>query len=196
MKPLTILVDMDSIVADIATPWYASYNQRTGDDLTVERVTDWDTRLACRFPEFIFPIIREPGFFLKPEPMPGATEGVRALVDQGHNIFLATAAPGTIALTDKALWIAKYMPWFDVEKNLLLGYQKDLYRADVLFDDGPHNLVAYRRAWPNAKIATISYPYNRHVLSYVDLIAGDWRDPLVCWARFVDWIDALGRGTM
>ena len=42
-EKLTILVDMDSIAADLQEKWYGAYNKRYNDTITVDDILSWDT---------------------------------------------------------------------------------------------------------------------------------------------------------
>ena len=76
------------------------------------------------------------GLFSEMDPMPGALEGYRALVHQGHDVFILSTAPwgNPSAWRDKLEWVKKYLG--DVaEKRLILTHHKYLVNGDVLIDD-------------------------------------------------------------
>jgi 5'-nucleotidase len=186
MRPLTVLIDLDSIIVDLWAEWCPRYNRRTGDTLTMEKITDWGVS-AAKHRGALFGVLKDPGFFASLRPFPGALEGVKAISDLGHRVVIVTAGR-KYALHDKAEWVEKHLPWLDGETSLVLAWAKELVRGDVLFDDGPHNVEAYRKAWPGASIATIAYPYNRDALHHCDLVAGSYANPAAAWARFVAWV--------
>jgi len=194
MESKTILIDMDSIIVDIEEKWYGQYNATFGDNLTTEKIKTWDLDRFCKpsdqVPHPVFSILAQPGFFLDLPALPGALEGLRRLSDGGHNVMLVTSPPNIPSMSDKATWIKTQMPWFNVHKNLILTYQKNLVKGDILFDDGPHNITRYRQAWPNAAIATIAYPYNESAQSQCDLVTGTYLDTAAAWDRFCSWVEA------
>ncbi len=191
MKRLTLLVDMDDIVVDLQPSWFAAYNRGWNDHVTPEMMTDWDVSRFAKHGKAIFEPLGWRDFFRELPEMPGAVAALRELQDEGHDVHLVSAAPNAEAHKGKVEWVfADHMPWLP-KKNLWLGHRKAMLRGDVLFDDGPHNLLDYRAAWPGARIATIEHPYNRHALASCDLVAGHYTEPEAAWARFVPWVRGL-----
>jgi 5'(3')-deoxyribonucleotidase len=182
-----VLVDLDSIVVDLWTPWAARYNERTGDTLTIEQITDWGVS-AAKKRGALFGVLKDPGFFASLRPFPGALQGLKAIADAGHRVVIVSAGR-SYALSDKVEWVEKHLPWLDIETSLVLTFAKELVVGDVLFDDGPHNVEAYRKAWPLSRIATIAYPYNMPSHVHCDLVAGNYTDAAGAWASFVEWVN-------
>ena len=76
------------------------------------------------------------GLFAEMDPMPGALEAYRSLVDKGHDVFILSTAPwkNPSAWSDKLKWVKHYLS--DVaEKRLILTHHKYLVQGDVLIDD-------------------------------------------------------------
>lgn len=162
MKP-RIIVDLDSVVVDLMSKWLRTYNARWVDDLTMDRITDWDTSKFVR-PECgkrVFDILAEPGFYTDLDPIPAALEALEYL--RGYaEIHIATHAVNNIGIAhDKLTWLAKYMP--AQVGNIFLGPDKAVLSGDVLIDDGPHNLIGYHREHPRALCIGPEYGYNRDV---------------------------------
>src|SRR6266540_13587 len=189
-KSLTVLLDLDSIIVDIWEPWYREHNRRWGDDLSIEKVTSWDIGLFVKPGSRPFDIINEKGFYIGLRPLPGAINGVNRLVRAGHKVYILSAAPSLPSWSEKAAWVAGWLPRID-QKNIIFTHAKTLVKGDVLFDDGPHNLLGYRAAWPKAKLATIAYPYNQVALLEADLVAGDHHGIARAWSRFTAWVEDL-----
>lgn len=185
----TVLVDLDSIVVNIEEEWYRRYNEKHGDDLSIERVLSWDTSKYAKAGAAVFDTLNEPGFFEALKPLPGAVEGVNELLDEAR-VLIVSHGPTPGSYSEKARWLQRWLPEVSL-KQLILTYSKDAVRGDVLFDDGPHNLRSYRQAWPDSRLATIAYPYNADVRAeagVVDLVAGDYHDTAAAWAAFVRWV--------
>lgn len=166
MSDLTVLVDMDSILVNLDEKWYANYNERYDDALTHERVVSWDTHLyvkeACG--KKIYDILKEPGFYLDLRPLPGAIAGIEALRDNGCNIVVATSAMNNFGIMrDKISWLEKHLPWLNAS-NIFLGSDKRLLYANVMIDDGPHNIKDFLVTNPLGQGCTIGYPYNRELI--------------------------------
>jgi 5'-nucleotidase len=186
-KPKTILIDLDGIVVNLHRPWLAIYNELYHDTLTEEAWTDWEVSSAKNRHGF-FKVLDSPGMFLLPDPIPGAIKGIGELIALKHNVYILSAATGN-PLTDKSKWISRWMPWFD-HKKVIFTHAKHLVKGDVLFDDGPHNILSYRAAWPTSHIATIEYPYNTAALKSA-VVLGHWKDPVTAWGNFVEWVGSL-----
>jgi len=198
-KRLLIGCDVDSVLADLNNKWCASYNRDHGakhGPLTEENWTQWDVT-KCVPPEVgkgIFRYLDEPGFFADLPLIPGAAEGIRTLVDQGHDVVFISSAVAPGAATDKINWLVRHFPYVHRNNHFVTCYRKDLVRLDVLIDDGPHNLTRQRAAWGDAvKIVTIDYPYNREAQGVCDLVAKSYKDKASAWAQIVDFLGALTR---
>jgi len=76
--------------------------------------------------------------FSKIEPIPGAIEAVKTLINEGHDVFIASTAPwaNPEAWKHKRLWIEKYLP--ELEKKVFLTHRKDLLIGDMLIDDSDY----------------------------------------------------------
>jgi len=72
-------------------------------------------------------------------PIPGSIDAVQALLDAGHDVFIASTAPWDQpkAWTDKRLWVGNYFP--QLKKKLFLTHRKDLLLGDILIDDNVWN---------------------------------------------------------
>lgn len=182
---MRILIDMDDIVVDLQTEWYRVYNEESGDDLTPEKVVDWDTSKFIKDePEFLYSIFSRPGFFDGLQPLPGAIEGVTALAALGHEIRFCSASPSPDASRAKMEWVDRHfarLGWRG-HKMVILCHEKDWIEADVLIDDKPATLIAWGERWDGREI-TIEYPYNRG-LDYVEY-AGSYLDTEIAWSRIV-----------
>jgi 5'-nucleotidase len=172
MKKLTILVDLDSILANLDKKWYPAWNEKNGDDLHPRRVTEWATHKFTKTKcTGIYDLLNEPGFFRDLEPIPGGIDAIKALHEDGHRIVIITSAPddAPTAHHDKVQWVRQHLPFIG-KKDFIGTHAKDMFRADVLIDDGPHNIEAFRNANPAGFIATIGYHYNvkaQHLCNFV-----------------------------
>ena len=68
-------------------------------------------------------------------PMPGAIDAVAALIDMGHDVFIATTPPWNhpSAWGQKRNWVEKHLP--QLKKKMFLTHRKDLLIGDILIDD-------------------------------------------------------------
>lgn len=192
-----VLIDMDSILADISTEWYGRYNQDYNDDLSNERVVTWDTHKFVKpeCGEKIYDYLREPGFFLSLKPLPGAQNAVSDLFDlrthggkKAYEIYIVTAATaGVETIKEKMMWMEQHFPWIN-RKHIIACYDKYLVQGDVLVDDGPKNLLQYRQYHPDATLVSIEYPYNRAVADVCDCYAASYQDTEKAWATIYEFL--------
>lgn len=181
----TILCDLDGIVTDLLTPWLAWIKTELGIPVKLSDIRDWNMHenpVLKSVGEKVYDFLALPRAFDGLEALPGAVDGIAAWKKAGHAVLFATAAsrpPETAAA--KLWWLRQYL---GVDrKDVFVCHRKDMIRADLLVDDSPENIIAYRRAWPQAKIATIAYPYNQDAacLACLDLVALDCYKPEMAW---------------
>lgn len=197
---MRILLDLDGIIADLPSAWYAAYNDEYGDDLSVEKVAGWDPTpfTKRKDPAALFGILAQPGFYRMLQPLPGAVEGVARLYDLGHELVVVGAVPRNApgAYGDKAWWVAKHLPMVHRD-NVVFTASKHVVKGDLLFDDGPHNLLDYHAAWPEAYLATIRYPYNGEAIARLlpehpgFFLAGHYHNVEAAWRSFTSWVQGL-----
>lgn len=176
---MRIIIDLDSTVADLLPPWLARYNKEYNDNLTVEQITTWQMHELVK-PECGANLYKylTPDLFASLKVLPGARESVQKLRNDGHEIAFVTAAPFGTA-DAKIAWT---MRWFDVKKDSVIACdRKYLFKADVLIDDSPQNIVQYRKEWPNSFIATIAWPFNECAKDQTDIYAHCGRDTAMAW---------------
>jgi 5'-nucleotidase len=154
---------MDAILADLTTRWLEIYNEEFGASLTTDDVTNWGYEgvVPAEHLDAFHAIIARPGMYLDLPVIDGAQEAVSylgALPDV--ELFILTAAKTKVYTgMEKMLWLEKHFPSFD-RKHFMPVYYKEMVKGDVLIDDSPKNIHKYRRAWPDALIYAIEYPYN------------------------------------
>jgi 5'(3')-deoxyribonucleotidase len=189
MRKLEILCDLDSVVADLMTDWLFLYNQEYADNLTVDRITEWDTHLftkeACG--ERIYSYLTA-DLFSRLNPLPGAVEAVTTIADK-HTVHFITAAP--VGTADaKVAWVEKYFP--HLKHNVFTGKHKWKLRGDVLIDDYDENILNYKFYNPNAKTILMGYPYNEksHQHESVDFVV-DGSKPKEAWSDIISYISWL-----
>jgi len=191
---LTVLVDLDAIVADSLKKWLALYNKDYDDNLTVAGVTEYDISKAVK-PEAcktIYDYIRRHDFFDNLEPIEGAIKVLSRLRDDGHNVVILSApASNPLSAAKKITWAQEHLKV--KRQQVMLGHLKHLVKGDVFIDDSPDNIVSYRMAWPDAHVLTIEYPYNREVHELVNLMASDYENTKQAWQQIDEYISNLAK---
>lgn len=145
---LTILVDMDDTVENLAATWIGMVNERYGTSARPENQRVWDMSQA--FPELdkeqVYEFLREEELYYRVQPLPGAQEYLKKLFDEGHDIYFVTVNPHHTVHAKFEGIVQRYFPFIDWD-HMIITRNKHLIRGDVLVDDGPHNLegAKYRK---------------------------------------------------
>ena len=138
---MTILVDMDDTLEQLVKAWVKRANEKFGRNAEPNDITAWNVGAA--YPgiprEDVYGVIDEPGFWRSVEPMPGAQEALKHLMDEGHEVFIVTATEiGHVEEKMKDL-LFRFFPFLTWEQVIITS-RKQMIRGDVLIDDGIHNL--------------------------------------------------------
>ena len=114
MNKLRIFVDMDGVIADFQAE--------------VERYKKEHGLEKLHRPELKIDYDKIPVY-------PGARKAITKLIEDGHDIFIATTPPWDRpdAWAHKRDWIMEHFP--ELKKKMFLTHRKDLLDGDVLIDD-------------------------------------------------------------
>jgi 5'(3')-deoxyribonucleotidase len=169
-KILTAAFDLDRVSADLESKWLIEYNYLWNDNLTLKDWNSWDVSSFVK-PECgkkVYDIIKRPGFYADLEPVKYSQYVIDKLVkNDKFEVAFASASPKQ-AYTDKYEWVKKTYPTVNPD-NILFVKNKALVNADILIDDGVHNLEVFK----GIKIL-YDAPWNRNEDRFV---------------RVKDWID-------
>lgn len=157
MRKLTILVDMDDTLENLCETWISFLNKAHGTNVGVDDIKDWDITKA--FPtiekELVFAPLLNENMWRKVEPLPGAIEYLKMLIDDGHKVVIVTAShQNTVAMKLNNV-LFKYFPYLST-KDVIVASQKQLICGDIMIDDAPHNLEG-----GNYRGILITAPHNR-----------------------------------
>jgi 5'(3')-deoxyribonucleotidase len=156
---------MDGIIVDTLPTWLQRIYWWTGVKVNPDDITQWDLikdpALSKLQPSQIFDILDEKHFTLQLPEMPEATRFLEKLHDAGHEINVVTARFGMNCMPETISWLQEMMPWFNAKKKTFFCYDKHRITGDILIDDKAENLVRYNQEYPNAKLITIDYPFNK-----------------------------------
>lgn len=158
MKQLTILVDMDDTIEHLLDAWTACLNERYGLCVHANEIDNWDITLA--FPslsrEQVYEVLDEDDFWGTVKPVEGAAEVLRRFQEKGHRVFIATANNYRTVPAKMEKLLFRYFPFISWSHVVIISC-KQLLKADVMIDDGIHNL----EGGDYAKLL-VDMPHNRH----------------------------------
>ena len=90
---MIILVDMDDTIEQLLSALVKRANERFHRSAAVDDISDWS--IVCAYPGIekrqILNLMYEPGFWDTVEPVPGAADALRYLMDKGHQVYIVTA---------------------------------------------------------------------------------------------------------
>ena len=141
MRHLTILVDMDDTIENLAEAWVAYLNARHQTSTNLSDITDWDISKA--FPtltkEQVYAPLFEDAFWSWVKPMEGASEALQKLIADGHTVLIVTTSNYQTLAAKMEQVLFHYFP-FLTWNDVIITAHKQLIKGDVLVDDGIHNL--------------------------------------------------------
>ena len=165
-KPI-IFIDQDDVLAKHNEKVVKEMNRIHGTHYTMADITEWD--LISILGEECKDIMFKPEFFETLEPMEYAIENLRVLNESNlFDIYIASAAHPS-ACHFKYKWFKENMPFLE-KKQLIFISHKFLLNGDLLFDDAPHNITAFR----SGEVVIFDKPYNRYLTNF-DRVK-DWNE--------------------
>jgi 5'(3')-deoxyribonucleotidase len=162
---MIICIDIDNCLNNLTEKVLALYNSQTGKNIQISDVTTYNF-YDC-LPQEDAKGITE--LFVSKElwdtltPLPGSQNTLKQLINNGHQIYLATATD-FINFEWKCNWINQFYPFIPTD-NIIRIMNKSLLNVDVLIDDCLDNLItsyAYRVCmdYPWNKSTSKDYAYN------------------------------------
>ena len=158
----TLIIDLDNTTCSMVDEWLRQYNLKSGENIKEEDIKDYNIRKYVKDIELLDNIIAEEHFFYNLLPLPNAIHYLQKLIDEGYDVVIATQPPrvADYAIKDKRKWIKKHLPSYDLS-NAMYCHRKELLRGDVMFDDNPHHLSAWKKNNPQGIAVGIEWSYNK-----------------------------------
>lgn len=138
---MTILFDVDGVLANLHVAWLKRYNLEYHDRLAVKDIIKWDIHELVK-PECGTKVYDYLDYTIYDEvsPIRGAREAVQYARQWSRVIFVTT--PCNNHGGAKLVWLNKH--GFEVDKkDYIECHDKSLIRGDVLIDDYPNNLLGF-----------------------------------------------------
>jgi len=139
---LKIAIDFDSVLFPTMEKVIELYNNNYNTNIEVSQITaynlydDFPTNVADELIE----LFTDKSVYDNLQPYKGAIRAVKTLVEQGHEVYVATAS-STKNMEWKEQLLQKHFP-FIPKNNVILIHNKALLNIDVLVDDNLEHLKA------------------------------------------------------
>jgi 5'(3')-deoxyribonucleotidase len=166
MSKQITLVDMDDVLNKFIPTLLETYNNETGANLIEEDITNWDISRFMDEAIWKDDIVKRKGFYRYIPMAEGAEKFVRELMNFSEVFIVSYCYPWVIE--DKVAWIEQNLPFFDVMRNFIPCYYKQMVGTEnsVLIDDNPWNLMPCTTKQgnlivPRYKKVLLSKPHNR-----------------------------------
>lgn len=142
MEKFVVLIDMDDTIENLLPAWLKYLNAKYRRNVQPKDVTSW--HIHDFYPDVDYDYIYEPlhnkDFWYTVSVKEDAVEYMRKLYDEEFQLYICThSCIDTLATKIEAI-LTRYFPYID-DKHVIVTYNKQMLSADVLIDDGPHNLI-------------------------------------------------------
>ncbi len=174
-----VVLDADDVLLDCNRYALNLLEQKEGRTYSIDKVTGWgllgipeDKRL-----EFL----KDREFYRTQPALPGAQEFLRDLMKMAHVTIMTAVYPQFMG--DRIQRLSELFPEFPME-NIIMGKRKELLNADVILDDGVHNLltsgaslpVLFRQPWNRSVSGICCVNYYHEFLSLIRIMTGNVRE--------------------
>lgn len=156
-RKFRILLDMDDVITSTNLEFASYYFRKHGVLFPIGNITDWSF-----WPDksIYTEIFEQPDFMNRMKPKKDAVEVIREFIEEGDvDIFIVTHCLSVQSFQVKLDWIAKYMPFFPLERVVSIR-EKSAIWGDVLLDDAPHNILEWESV---GEPVIYNTSYNQHL---------------------------------
>lgn len=138
---MIIMCDIDDVCNNLIEKTIELYNSRYNKNLRVSDLTSYNFAdcLPREDVDAILTLFKDKKLWNSLSPVTGASNGLKTLIKQGHQIYLATAT-NPINFAWKVEWCAKYFPFIHAD-NIIRAVDKSILKCDIIIDDYMDNLI-------------------------------------------------------
>ena len=178
IRNFEVILDADDVLLDCNRYALGLLSQADGIPYSIDRVTDWgllgipeDRRLDY---------LQDAHFYQTQPALAGAADFLASLMEMAQVTIMTAVYPRFMG--ERIRRLSELFPFFPME-NIIMGNRKEMLRADVILDDGVHNLlssgttlpVLFRQPWNRNVSGICSINYYREFLSLVQIMTGNRR---------------------
>ncbi|WP_407632936.1 5' nucleotidase, NT5C type [Bacillus velezensis] len=136
-----IAIDMDQVLADLLSDWVAYINAYDDPFLKDEDILCWDISKYSNTQNNVYRHL-DYDLFRNLNVIEGSQRVVKELTKKYEVYVVTTATNHPESLKAKLEWLTKYFP-FIPPSNVVLCGNKNIIKADIMIDDGIHNLETF-----------------------------------------------------
>jgi 5'-nucleotidase len=138
-----VLIDKDSVLYDIITPWYKLHNAEYGSlhTITTDDVKQWDTSQVCKnnnCPADIYDYFNHMSVWTDGESIQNSIEITQRWAKQ-YELGIVTTPANAMASLHSLQWLYLHYPHIPNIITVMTRI-KHWIQGDILIDDAPHNL--------------------------------------------------------
>lgn len=166
---MLIVSDVDDCLVPLIETTIQRFERRTGGVFDRTRFNGYNLRnyLSQYELDMFNEIWHDPNLYDGLEPIKGAVQALKGLVDDKHEVCMATRYD---VHGSKKRWVQKFLPFLDI-KNYFVTERKDLIACDFMIEDCIETLVACK---PSVYRICITQPWNT-MGDYYDDVHGIYR---------------------
>lgn len=147
---LEIFYDMDEVLYDLSSYIINKYNKDFNDNMKPnDNKSYWWSDCDQASKEYFENLLLEKGAFYKGIPINNSIDIATILHEKGFKIKIITLPQydSDYCVSEKVKWIEKYLPFINVEKDLIFTGDKSLLAKPnrILLDDNINNLIEWKR---------------------------------------------------
>lgn len=158
MTKKRILLDCDDCIFDMLPHLIERYNEKTDDFITMNDITTWEIYDIVKYPQVIKDLFNSPDFFFELQPKLGATSVIKELNDD-YELYITTFGSPR-AIMGKQASLNLHFPFLAPEQ-VVYGYNKGLYKADIMIDDNLQFQKQFKKTNPQGVSIVFDLPHNR-----------------------------------
>ncbi|MCA1233261.1 5'-3'-deoxyribonucleotidase [Bacillus velezensis] len=136
-----IAIDMDQVLADLLSDWVAYINTYDDPFLKEEDILCWDISKYSNTQNNVYRLL-DYELFRNLDVIEGSQRAVKELTKKYEVYVVTTATNHPESLKAKLEWLTEHFP-FIPHSNVVLCGNKNIIKADIMIDDGIHNLETF-----------------------------------------------------
>ena len=160
---MVVACDIDNVLNNLQEAVTNLFNVRHNTKYTLNDFHNYNIENVLPFKEAMAmkDMYAETGIYNHVKPLVGSQDGLKKLIDYGHQVYLVADTISKI-YDEKVQWVKHFFPFVD-ESHIVAMKHKHLFKCDCMIEDNIHNLLtgmSYHRI-------CMDYPWNRDTRDYV-----------------------------